>query len=75
MATRCCRYGDTDRRKLEGDDTGEVNGRGGGWRVIQGVSKGQTQTDLSEYGDLASFSHPLDIHLITKTIQGSLTLP
>uniref|UniRef100_A0A915PIN2 B9 domain-containing protein 2 n=1 Tax=Setaria digitata TaxID=48799 RepID=A0A915PIN2_9BILA len=45
-------------------------GFGGGWRVIQGVSKGQTQTDLSEYGDFASFSHPLDIHLATKTIQG-----
>ncbi|VIO87027.1 Uncharacterized protein BM_BM6433 [Brugia malayi] len=44
-------------------------GFGGGWRVIQGVSKGQTQIDLSEYEDFAYFSHPLDIHLITKTIQ------
>ncbi|KAL3982379.1 Ciliary basal body-associated B9 family protein [Acanthocheilonema viteae] len=43
---------------------------GGGWRVIEGVSKGQTQTDLAEYRDFASFSHPLDIHLVTKTIQG-----
>uniref|UniRef100_A0A1I8EL21 B9 domain-containing protein 2 n=1 Tax=Wuchereria bancrofti TaxID=6293 RepID=A0A1I8EL21_WUCBA len=39
-------------------------GFGGGWRVIQGVSKGQTQIDLSEYEDFAYFSHPLDIHLM-----------
>lgn len=42
--------------------------------MIQGVSKGQTQIDLSEYGDFASFSHPLDIHLVTKTIQGQLVI-
>ncbi|VDN05325.1 unnamed protein product [Thelazia callipaeda] len=43
---------------------------GGGWRVIEGVVKGETQTDVAEYNDFAFFAHPLDIHLATKTVQG-----
>uniref|UniRef100_A0A0N5AHA5 B9 domain-containing protein 2 n=1 Tax=Syphacia muris TaxID=451379 RepID=A0A0N5AHA5_9BILA len=43
---------------------------GGGWRTVEGETEGQTQTDLPEFEDVAYFSHPLDIHLATKTIQG-----
>ncbi|VDD85768.1 unnamed protein product [Enterobius vermicularis] len=43
---------------------------GGGWRLIEGEKEGQTQTDLPELEEVAYFSHPLDIHLATKTIQG-----
>lgn len=45
---------------------------GGGWRLIEGEKEGQTQTDLPELEEVAYFSHPLDIHLATKTIQGTL---
>ncbi|KHN78462.1 B9 domain-containing protein 2 [Toxocara canis] len=43
---------------------------GGGWRVVEGETEGQTQTDLPEYEEVAYFSHPIDVHLATKTIQG-----
>ncbi|KAE9553879.1 hypothetical protein FO519_002920 [Halicephalobus sp. NKZ332] len=42
---------------------------GGGWRVVEGDQEGQTQCDLPTTED-AFFSHPIDIHLSTKTIQG-----
>ncbi|KAK0400382.1 hypothetical protein QR680_003470 [Steinernema hermaphroditum] len=42
---------------------------GGGWKVVQGEIEGQTQTDLSGLAD-AYFSHPLEFHLSTKTVQG-----
>ncbi|TMS39052.1 hypothetical protein L596_005641 [Steinernema carpocapsae] len=41
----------------------------GGWKVVQGEIEGRTQTDLSDLAD-AYFSHPVDFHLTTKTIQG-----
>uniref|UniRef100_A0A915BF65 B9 domain-containing protein 2 n=1 Tax=Parascaris univalens TaxID=6257 RepID=A0A915BF65_PARUN len=43
---------------------------GGGWRVVEGETEGQTQTDLPEYEEVAYFSHPVDVHLATKTMQG-----
>ncbi|MFH4984725.1 hypothetical protein AB6A40_011434 [Gnathostoma spinigerum] len=43
---------------------------GGGWKVIEGERSSQTQTDLPDFSDCAQFSHPIDIHLKTKTIQG-----
>uniref|UniRef100_A0A1I7YEQ3 B9 domain-containing protein 2 n=1 Tax=Steinernema glaseri TaxID=37863 RepID=A0A1I7YEQ3_9BILA len=42
---------------------------GGGWKVVQGETEGQTQTDISSLQD-AYFSHPLDFHLTTKTMHG-----
>ncbi|CAB3409858.1 unnamed protein product [Caenorhabditis bovis] len=43
---------------------------GGGWRVIAGESEGQTQTDCPRTFEEAHFSHPIDLHLATSTIQG-----
>uniref|UniRef100_A0A914DKI1 B9 domain-containing protein 2 n=1 Tax=Acrobeloides nanus TaxID=290746 RepID=A0A914DKI1_9BILA len=42
---------------------------GGGWRVVEGDTEGQTQTDLP-ITEKAYFCHPIDIHLATKSIQG-----
>uniref|UniRef100_A0A0M3ID27 B9 domain-containing protein 2 n=1 Tax=Ascaris lumbricoides TaxID=6252 RepID=A0A0M3ID27_ASCLU len=46
---------------------------GGGWRVVEGETEGQTQTDLPEYEEVAYFSHPIDVHLSTKTMQGEVS--
>ncbi|CAD6190787.1 unnamed protein product [Caenorhabditis auriculariae] len=43
---------------------------GGGWRVVQGETEGQTQTDLPSVYEEAFFGHPIDLHLATNTIQG-----
>ncbi|KAE9414988.1 hypothetical protein Angca_003425 [Angiostrongylus cantonensis] len=43
---------------------------GGGWRVVEGAVDGQTQTDLPSVYEEAYFAHPIDLHLVTKTIQG-----
>ncbi|CAI4225879.1 unnamed protein product [Auanema sp. JU1783] len=43
---------------------------GGGWRVIEGHANGQSQTDIPSLFESAFFSHPIDLHLATKTIQG-----
>ena len=42
---------------------------GGGWRLVQGDPEGQTQTDMPELDELAHFSHPLDFHFSTHTMQ------
>ncbi|CAD5206952.1 unnamed protein product [Bursaphelenchus okinawaensis] len=41
---------------------------GGGWRLIEGETEGQTQTDISVL-EKAYFCHPIDLHLATRTIQ------
>ncbi|CAI5448156.1 unnamed protein product [Caenorhabditis angaria] len=43
---------------------------GGGWKVMNGESEGQTQTDCPSIFEQAYLSHPLDLHLSTNTIQG-----
>ncbi|CAL2042329.1 CBN-MKSR-2 protein [Caenorhabditis brenneri] len=43
---------------------------GGGWRVVQGESEGQTQTDCPSVFENAYFGHPIDLHLATSSIQG-----
>jgi B9 domain-containing protein 2 len=43
---------------------------GGGWRVLNGSVDGQTQTDIGHFERCANFSHPIDVHLSARTIQG-----
>ncbi|XP_003379121.1 B9 domain-containing protein 2 [Trichinella spiralis] len=43
---------------------------GGGWRVLEGSMSGQTQIAFSSASINATFAHPIDIHLCTKSIQG-----
>lgn len=43
---------------------------GGAWKVIAGLQDGQTQVDLPGIGEFAHWSHPIDLHLATKGIQG-----
>lgn len=43
---------------------------GGGWRVVEGLSEGQTQADQPESGERVTWCHPIDLHLSTRGIQG-----
>ncbi|XP_023347336.1 B9 domain-containing protein 2 [Eurytemora carolleeae] len=43
---------------------------GGAWKVLAGTKEGQTQVDDPETGDIAFFSHPIDIHFATRGLQG-----
>ncbi|CAJ0580468.1 unnamed protein product, partial [Mesorhabditis spiculigera] len=42
---------------------------GGGWRVVEGPSEGQTQVDIAKAFSKNYFSYPMDIHLATRTLQ------
>ncbi|XP_076058537.1 B9 domain-containing protein 2-like [Oratosquilla oratoria] len=44
---------------------------GVGWRVVEGVTEGQTQVDCPVIdSEQTSWCHPVDIHLATRGIQG-----
>lgn len=43
---------------------------GGGWKLLQGIRGGQSQTDMPAIDDVAFFCHPIDVHLTTRTMQG-----
>ncbi|XP_029908309.1 B9 domain-containing protein 2 [Myripristis murdjan] len=43
---------------------------GGAWRLLSGLKEGQTQVDLPQTGDMAYWSHPIDLHYSTKGLQG-----
>ena len=43
---------------------------GGAWKLLQGVREGQTQVDNPEQGEVAYWSHPIDVHYATKGLQG-----
>lgn len=43
---------------------------GSGWRVIEGLSEGQTHVDNPSWQETAVWSHPIDVHFATKGIQG-----
>ena len=45
---------------------------GSSWKLIEGLIEGQTQADNSEDEDIAHWSHPIDVHFVTKGIQGNL---
>ncbi|XP_072032083.1 B9 domain-containing protein 2-like [Amphiura filiformis] len=43
---------------------------GGAWKVIAGLREGQTQVDNPQNDAFAVWSHPIDVHLATKGLQG-----
>lgn len=43
---------------------------GSGWKLLEGISEGQTQIDTSSGGGFSCWAHPIDVHLATKGIQG-----
>lgn len=43
---------------------------GGAWRLLSGLKEGQTQVDTPQTGDIAYWSHPIDLHYATKGLQG-----
>uniref|UniRef100_A0A3P9NLV3 B9 domain-containing protein 2 n=1 Tax=Poecilia reticulata TaxID=8081 RepID=A0A3P9NLV3_POERE len=42
---------------------------GGAWRLLSGIKEGQTQVDNPQTGDMAYWSHPIDLHYATKGLQ------
>ncbi|XP_044009827.1 B9 domain-containing protein 2-like [Aphidius gifuensis] len=44
---------------------------GNGWRVIDGNIEGQTQESRDTFTEKPYWSHPIDIHYTTQTIQAS----
>ncbi|XP_006771930.1 PREDICTED: B9 domain-containing protein 2 isoform X2 [Myotis davidii] len=43
---------------------------GAAWKLLSGVREGQTQVDTPQIGDMAYWSHPIDLHFATKGLQG-----
>ena len=43
---------------------------GGAWKNLQGLGEGQTQVDQPSLGNNPKWSHPIDLHLATKGLQG-----
>lgn len=49
---------------------------GSGWKILEGIAEGQTQVDNSTssssslWNNFVCWSHPIDLHLVTKGIQG-----
>lgn len=43
---------------------------GGAWRLLSGLKEGQTQVDIPQTGEMAYWSHPIDLHYATKGLQG-----
>uniref|UniRef100_A0A8I5Y6N1 B9 domain-containing protein 2 n=1 Tax=Rattus norvegicus TaxID=10116 RepID=A0A8I5Y6N1_RAT len=44
---------------------------GAAWKLLSGVREGQTQVDTPQTGDMAYWSHPIDLHFATKGLQGT----
>ncbi|XP_034234571.1 B9 domain-containing protein 2 isoform X2 [Thrips palmi] len=44
---------------------------GGGWRVIEGLTEGQTHVDNPSWQEAAVWCHPIDVHFATKGVQGT----
>ncbi|XP_063726579.1 B9 domain-containing protein 2-like [Symsagittifera roscoffensis] len=43
---------------------------GGAWKLLAGNREGQTQADSPMDEEFACWNHPLDLHFVTKGIQG-----
>lgn len=43
---------------------------GPNWTFIAGCSEGQTLSGKSNYENYVVWSHPIDVHYVTKGIQG-----
>ncbi|XP_073879794.1 B9 domain-containing protein 2 isoform X3 [Macaca fascicularis] len=44
---------------------------GAAWKLLSGVREGQTQVDTPQIGDMAYWSHPIDLHFATKGLQAA----
>ncbi|XP_012276917.1 B9 domain-containing protein 2 [Orussus abietinus] len=44
---------------------------GSNWRVVSGITEGQTQECCDFYTNVPVWDHPIDIHYTTQTLQGS----
>ncbi|XP_047568016.1 B9 domain-containing protein 2 isoform X1 [Lutra lutra] len=71
------RLGSLAARKILGDARAEPRksasvetGTGAAWKLLSGVREGQTQVDTPQVGDMAYWSHPIDLHFATKGLQG-----
>ena len=51
-----------------------LHNTGGSWKILSGLREGQTQVDNPQNHDSAHWSHPIDIHLATKGLQGNMPL-
>lgn len=40
------------------------------WKIIEGVNEGQTPIDSCCFGEISNFSHPIDLHLACRGLQG-----
>ncbi len=36
------------------------------WELVEGLDEGQTQVNAAEEGDLAVWSHPIDLHYVAR---------
>ena len=43
---------------------------GDNWKVLQGVTEGQTQSDTPRIGPISNWNHPLDVHWATRGLRG-----
>lgn len=43
---------------------------GSAWKLLAGVTEGQTQVDRPSLGETAHWCHPVDVHYATKGVQG-----
>lgn len=43
---------------------------GSAWKVLEGQIEGQTQVDDPTIGDTSNWCHPIDVHYVTKGVQG-----
>lgn len=40
------------------------------WELLEGFDSGQTQVDHPEDGEMAVWSHPLDVHYLVQALSG-----
>jgi B9 domain-containing protein 2 len=43
---------------------------GRSWELVEGLDQGQTQTDCPADGDMAVWSHPVDVHYVCRGLLG-----
>lgn len=43
---------------------------GGSWKAIEGLTEGFSQLDNPQSGDIAYWSHPVDVHFLTSGVGG-----
>ncbi|ODN02972.1 B9 domain-containing protein 2 [Orchesella cincta] len=48
----------------------QIHSIGSNWKRVAGPKEGQTQVDTPKYSDTAQWAHPIDLHFVTKGLQG-----